>query len=237
MQLLIIQVVIFVVLVVVLRLLFNHNLNSALSDLRKLQKEASIKEAQIREELERAKQERFAEVEKGRREARELIEKAKKDSEGLRLKAEERAREESEKIVSYGKDDLEKLRNELLEDIDSRALSLAVEIIRHIFTDKGKEHLQQQLMDDVIFEIESIDKKSFSVKVEKAKIKSPSAMSKEEKEHLKNALSSKLGYSISLEEEIDAGLITGLIVQMGEFIIDGSLKNKLKKVIPYLKKH
>jgi len=233
-QLLIIQIVTFIALILVLRMLFSRHLNSALKRLRELQEEALVKEAQVKEELERAKEERLAEVEKGRLEAKKLIETTKKESEGLRSKIEEEAKQESQKIITYGKEELEKLRQELISNIKTQAIKLSMEMIKYTFTEKGIENLQHQLMEELIAEIEKIDQEKFSVKTDKARVLSSLPLTDAQKLHLKNVLTAKLGYSVVIEEKIDPEIISGFIIQLDEFIIDGSLKNKLSKAIPYL---
>ncbi|MFH1317667.1 MAG: F0F1 ATP synthase subunit delta, partial [Candidatus Omnitrophota bacterium] len=57
----------------------------------------------------------------------------------------------------------------------------------------------------------------------------------EEKERLVKILSVKIGTSVSLDEEINQDLISGIIVKIGGFVIDGSLQNKMQKVIPFVK--
>ncbi|MFH1317608.1 MAG: ATP synthase F0 subunit B, partial [Candidatus Omnitrophota bacterium] len=188
-RLVLIQVGTFAALIVGLRLLFYQHLNSALRRLKKLQEEALIKEENLREELERARQERLAEVQRGKQEAKDLIERAKKEAESVRLKLEERAKEDCQKTIIYGKEEVDKLRQKLLSDIEKQALGLAMEMIKCIFTEKGKESLQQQLTGELVSEIDTLDKHIFSVKTDKVKVISSFALSKEEKERLVKILS------------------------------------------------
>lgn len=233
-QLLVIQIGTFIVLLIVLRLLFYRHLNSALRRLRELQEEALIKESQVKEELQRAKEERAVEVQKGKDQARGLIEAAKKETEVLRTKVGEQAKLEREDIISYGKEELEKLKQELLSNIRTRAVKLSVEMIKYTLTEKGMENLQHQLMEELIAEIEKLEKEKFSVKTDKVAVSANFSLTEAERAHLKNVLSAKLGYPVVLKEKIDPEIISGFIIQMGEFVIDASLKNKLHKAIPYL---
>ena len=47
-------------------------------------------------------------------------------------------------------------------------------------------------------------------------------------------LAEKLGFAPNLEEAIKEELIGGLILEIGGLVIDGTLKNKLQRIIPYL---
>ena len=193
------------------------------------------KEAKIKEELDRLKLVKLAEVEKGRIEARRLMEDAKKQSEALRTKLEDDARQESQKIIAQGKEIVDKMQKNLAASIEMRALNLAIEMIRYTFTEKGLESVQHQLMEELVAEIENLDKERVSVKSGRAKVISSSALTEDEKERIKKTLSSNLGYELIIEETIDPALVTGFIIQIGEFVIDGSLRNKLQKAIPYIK--
>lgn len=234
-QLILIQFSAFIILIFVLRILFYRHLNSALKRLRELQEEALAKEAKIKEELDRLKLVKLAEVDKGRLEAKRLMEDAKKQSEALRAKLEEDARQESQKIIAQGKEIVDKMQKNLAASIELRALNLAMEMIKYTFTEKGLESVQHQLMEELVAEIENLDKERVSVKSGRAKVISSSALTEDEKERIKKTLSSNLGYELVIEETIDPALITGFMIQIGEFVIDGSLRNKLQKAIPYIK--
>jgi ATP synthase F1 delta subunit len=235
-QLIIIQISTIIALIFLLRLFFYRNLNYALKRLKKLQEEALIKEAHLQEELERAKRERQIEIEKGKREAERLIEEAKKKAEHLRNSLAEKARQESKKILEQGEIELEKLRKELDEEIEKRALSISLEMIKYAFTEKGKENLQHKLIEEVLEEIKKLEKERFSVKENKVKIISSIPLQEKEKEELKNILSEKIGSDVYIKEEVNPEIIAGLIIEIGEFVIDGSLKNKLQKIASLLQK-
>lgn len=234
--LIIIQIGAFAGLIIALRLLFYQHLNLALKRLKKLQEETLIKEASLREELERAKKERIAEIERGKEEGKKIIEKAKKQAEAVCLKMEEQAREEHKRIVAAGKEEVGKLHDHLSSEMEAQAINLSKEIFRYIFTEKGTKALAHQFIGEIIEEINKLDKEMFSDKSEDVKVFTSVPLEEGEKKELKNILSQKIDLKITLQEEVDKELIAGVIIKIGEFVIDGSFDNKLKKVIPLLRK-
>lgn len=234
--LIIIQLGAFAALIIILRLLFYQHLNLALKRLKKLQEETLIKEASLREELERAKKERIAEIERGKEEGKKIIEKAKKQGEAICLKMEEQARKEHKRIVAAGGEEVDKLRNHLSSEREAQAINLSIEIFQYIFTEKGAEALAHQFIGEIIEEINNLDKEMFSDKSDCVKVFTSVPLEESEKKELKNILSQKIDLKITLQEEVDKELIAGLMIKIGEFVIDGSFENKLKKVIPRLRK-
>ncbi len=63
----------------------------------------------------------------------------------------------------------------------------------------------------------------------KASLISSKELSKSELEHISNDLSSLMRVTIKFDYKIDKELIGGLKLQLGSFMIDTSIKNKLKK--------
>jgi F-type H+-transporting ATPase subunit b len=234
-QLLFLQIITFLGIVIVLRLLFHRNLSSALKRLKELHEENLIKETQLKEELERAKKEKAAEVEKGKEEAKKIIEEAKKAGEILKRNLEDQGRQAAEKFINNGKEELAKLKKELIDNAESSAIELSLKMIKYIFTSQTKEHLHYELIEEVIGEIEGLEKERFSVKEEKVKVVSSYPLKEEEKTRLREVLASKLDENVTLEEEVNPEIIGGLIVEIGAFVIDGSLRNKLQKAIPLIK--
>ena len=63
----------------------------------------------------------------------------------------------------------------------------------------------------------------------KASLISSKELSPEELENISKELSSSMGSTIKFDYKVDGGLIGGLKLQLGSFMIDTSIKNKLKK--------
>ena len=83
-QLIALQVITFVAIAILLKILFSRHLNSALKRLKFLQGENMLRENQLKEELEKARRDRLDEVEKGKLEAKTLIDHAKKEVEVIK---------------------------------------------------------------------------------------------------------------------------------------------------------
>ncbi len=235
-QLVVIQITTFIFLVFIMRLLFHKRLDSAVKRLKELHQENLAREVQLKEEIEKAKKERLVQIEEGKKEAEEILEAAKKDIQRMRLDGETQARQRAEGIVHKGRENAEKIRRDLLSEIERRALDLSIQIMKYALSLRGKEFLQHQFIEEVIREIDGLPKDRFPAKAENIKIKTSCPLDDKERDDITSLLSRKIGVPVTLEEEIDEDLITGLIIQMDSLVIDGSLQNRLKKVIFYLKK-
>ncbi len=220
----------------VLRYIFSRNLNVALTRLNSLHEENLVKEAQLTEELKRAQEEREAEIAKGKEAADALIEEAKQEAIKTRLIMEEEARQQSEKIIAQAKEEVKELKEKLNREMQKQSLDLAIRMIEETFNETDKEELQHQFITEIIQEIGKLPKEKFTVTSDKVKVIASYALQDKQRETLKKVLAEKLERNIALEESVDKDLISGLTVEIGGLVIDGTLRNKLSRVIPELSK-
>lgn len=235
-NLLIIQVITFLGIFFLLRFLFSRHLNAALARLNILHEENLIKEQQLVEELKRAKDEGDAEIKKAKDEGVLIVEEAR--NEGLRLGAQlkEEAKIQVAKIVTDGNVEVEKFKEECMKEVETHSLELASKLIEQLLSEKDKENLQEGFISETIFEIAKLAKNQFSVTSDRVKVTSKQSLSKDQKENLQKVLFEKTGREMIFEEILKEDLMGGLIVEIGGLVIDGSLKNKLQRILPFFRK-
>lgn len=234
--LLVLQIITFAGIVFLLRFLFSRNLKAALDRLNILHEENLAKEEELTEELKRAKEESRAEVERGKAEAERIIEEATKEAQRIRLNMEEQAKKQAEKIVSDGHLDAQKLKICAVKDIQGQSVELAAKMIAELLTETDKIALQYEFANGIIEEISRLPKEQFNLQGGQAvKVISSFPLLERQSEQIRAILLQKTGKQIELEQQIDSGLIGGLIVEISGMVIDGTLKNKLQRIIPHLK--
>jgi F0F1-type ATP synthase delta subunit len=234
-QLLVIQILTFAGLIFLLRFLFSRHLKVALDRLNTLHEENLSKEEELNEELKRAKEESQAEVERGKHEAELIVEEAKNEARRTRLSLEDEAKLEAAKIVNAGRVEAEKLKVTMAKDIQAQSVDLASRMIAELLTDIDKVALQYQFATEIIKEISNLSKEQFNVKSKLVKVTSSYPLLDRQRDELRKVLGEKLGEGLEIKEEIDINLIGGLILNIGGMVIDGTLKNKLQRIIPHLK--
>lgn len=234
-QLLVIQILTFAGLIFLLRFLFSRHLKVALDRLNTLHEENLSKEEELNEELKRAKEESQAEVERGKHEAELIVEEAKNEARRTRLSLEDEAKLEAAKIVNAGRVEAEKLKVTMAKDIQAQSVDLASRMIAELLTDIDKVALQYQFATEIIKEISNLSKEQFNVKSKLVKVTSSYPLLDRQRDELRKILGEKLGEGLEIKEEIDIKLIGGLILNIGGMVIDGTLKNKLQRIIPHLK--
>jgi ATP synthase F1 delta subunit len=218
-----------------LRFLFSRHLKVALDRINTLHEENLAKEEELNEELKRAKEESQAEIEKGKKEAEIIIEESKVEARRIRLGLEEEAKAQASKIVAMGKAEAEKMKEALSKDIQGQSVELASRMISHLLTEADKVALQYQFANEIIEEISRLPKEQFNVQSKEIKVTSSYPLLDRQRDELRKVLSEKFEGPWEIKEQIDSKLIGGLILDMGGMVIDGTLKNKLQRIIPYLK--
>jgi len=234
-QLIIIQVVTFIALIIVLRILFHGQLDSALKRLKHLYEENLTKEEELKKRIEEIGVEREKELLKTRELAAAIIKDAKGKAEKAEQDAVLRAKDESKRVLGHAEGESEKMKDKMMAHAHEKAIELSIEMLKATFTDQGKETLQHQLISELIDEIKKVAKDKFTVKTKRVTILSASALKTDEKAKLAQILKDKMNSAVDIDESVDKDIIAGLIIKIGSLTIDGSIRNKLRKVIPYLR--
>jgi F0F1-type ATP synthase membrane subunit b/b' len=234
-QLFIIQAITFIGLIFVLRLLFYRQLNVALNRLKRLHEENVAKEEKLNKQIEQSRFERETELSRAKKIAEDMVKSAKEKAEKIALDIHAQAQEQAKKMAEMSKVEQERLKSELLADFEKRAMELAVLMIKTTFTIEGVEVLQHQLISEVIEELKNMDKEKFTVKSSTADIFSVFPLNDVERKDLGRILSEKVETDVEINEFQNPEIIAGLIIQVGALTVDGSLSNRLKRIIPYVK--
>jgi len=235
-NLLIIQTVTFVGIFFLLRFLFSRHLNTALARLNTLHEENLVKEQQLTDELKHAKEEGDAQIKRAKDDAGLIIEEARNEAVKLRMNLEEQAKTQVDKIIADGKIEAERFKEKYLKETEAHSLDLAMQLVEQLLSEKVKENLQQEFISEVISEIAKLSKDQFSVASDRVKVSSSQLLRKDQKENLQLVLKEKTGREMIFEEVLRKDLIGGLIVEIGGLVIDGTLKNKLQRILPYFRK-
>ncbi|MBU0547404.1 MAG: F0F1 ATP synthase subunit delta [Candidatus Omnitrophica bacterium] len=235
-QIILIQIATFTLIVLFLRWLLYNHISRALERLQKLNQQNLEKEKVLKEELDRARKQAEIEIKQGKVEAESIKEQAKEDGENTRRNLLEASKEEAKRIVNEGVRDSQRKYNDLLLEMQDKAVYLAVDIVRYIFTERIHQVLHAQVIDELIEDVSRLDKEKIRAQGDKAEIVCAYPLEAGQKQKLQQALSSKLERNIVLEETIEQEIVGGLIIRLSGFVvIDGSIKNKFKRILPIMR--
>ncbi|OGX19853.1 MAG: hypothetical protein A3K83_07425 [Omnitrophica WOR_2 bacterium RBG_13_44_8b] len=234
-QLVLIQIITFAVIILFLRMLFYRQVQAALRRLQELHSHNLEKEVTLNKELERARGERQLEVEQGKQEARKIREAAKEEVVAEKEQFLLEAKRQAEQILKQASLECDRFKFEAKGQIEEASVALACGLIREIFSEKSKQALQKELVDELIEELRKVDKEKIKLDFNKAEITAGSPLLDSQKYNVRDILQSVVGHHVDLEEKVDATIISGLIINLGGLVLDGSLQNKLRKILPFLR--
>jgi len=235
-QLIIIQVITFCILIFVLRLLFYRQLRATLARLKTLHEENLAREEELKQNTELLRKQKEEELAKAKQEAERIINDARERAAKLASGMETQAKEQADKILSKAAQQAEQSERDFALRSQEEAIQISLKIFKIVFAEDDIVLLQHQLVAGFIDELEKLPDEKFTIREGPLKISCPLALSPEEKNKLTRVLSEKLkNRQADVVETINPDIISGIIIQIGSFVIDGSLKNKLSKAIEYIK--
>ena len=219
--------------------------------LRKIMYSASIKELKRLEELSRENEETRKELAVKIEEAGKIYERkiAETEAEANKLKAKTqeeiaaykeealaKARKESERIVQQAVNSKDRMREDVEEKLKGRVFGEAVTLLKESLTTGQAEVLHERLVLDFMSELSTLPSGTLPKGIGRAEIRTPFPLKPNVKAELTRSLSEKTGVEVKTAEISDPALFSGLCVQLGSFVIDGTLKFKLEESAEKLKK-
>jgi len=191
---------------------------------------------QARRERERAAQEYERLLEEARQERDKIIAQATEEGgkAGEVMVAEARAK--AEQLIVAGRATIEADRQQMLADVRSQVATLAIAVSNKIIGEALDEQRQRRLIDEffsgiragrvVVLDEEEIEwAKRAGAMI--AHVTTALPLSSGEQETVASSLAEHLGERPELEFEVDPGILGGLVIQIGDRVVDGSVASKL----------
>lgn len=230
-ELIIIQALVFLVVLLVIRRLMYQNTMSAVNRLKLADEENEKKLKELRENIREAEEtyrkrlaEMAEELQKQREAANQMMDAEKE-------KMLSKAKSEANAIVETAKGRVQRIDREADEILQRRALSLAEKAICRLLSEETQEAFHEQIVEELLKEVESMDGKRIHVQEKKVEVISRYPLRPPQKARVREVLEKKLGPNIEIQETVKKEMAGGLILTAGSLVIDGSIECRLKEVI------
>lgn len=228
--LIILQLLIFGVLIFFFRKIMTQNMAQATHHLDELSQDYHKKEQEVEKQMQEARQK-----------AEDIINVAKEEAEKLRLQILHDTESEKERIISEARTRSEDMikqadntRHLLLSELDERiakeATGKACEVLQLALPDEFKEVVHSRWVEGLIENgFSQIERLHVSKDLKEVKIISAFTLKESERNKLSKKIKEFIGHEISIKEEIDPKICSGLIIHFGSLVLDGSLNNMIKE--------
>ncbi len=190
---------------------------------------------QARRDRERAQAEYEERIKQAEQERREILARAAEESEQARTETLAQARAQAERIIAEGKEAVERERQQMLAELRSQVAALSIAAANKLIGEALDEQRQRRLIDEffsgikagrvVVLEEQELEQvKTGEVT---ATVTSALPLTEEEKAVVSGGLAEELGQEPVIEFKVDPAILGGLIIKIGDKVIDGSVGGRL----------
>lgn len=173
--------------------------------------------------------------------SQELVKQAQHDAETMKEEIISKVQEERDRVIAVARQQAQdivqqadKTRQMLLSEINERvakeAIVQACNLIEETLPEGFKQDVHAHWIQDLIKSgFLSLERLRIPQDVQEVKIASAFSLTEEQKKLLLKNLKEVLKRDITLKEEVDNKIVAGIIIHIGDLILDGSLKNKIQE--------
>ncbi|OGX36806.1 MAG: hypothetical protein A3C36_01885 [Omnitrophica WOR_2 bacterium RIFCSPHIGHO2_02_FULL_52_10] len=234
-QLIIVQVITFIGLVLVLRKILITSSFKETRRLQQLNEENALKARELAGKIADADADYRSKMAKADDEIREMKAKAKKEIEQLKETLVSVGKAEGARIVAQALNSKEEIRAEIEEQMRDRSVVFSSKVFTKVLSSDEQRPVFNGLLESVFKELENLD----GGQLKKIDLSGPQngliearvsqSMDPKQKEKLEKILTEKFGRDLRVREILDREVISGIIIEIGSFVIDGSLLDRFKK--------
>ncbi|MBN1316210.1 MAG: F0F1 ATP synthase subunit B [Anaerolineales bacterium] len=169
-------------------------------------------------------------LDKARKSAQQIIADANTSAEQVRANIKTKAEDEAKKILAQAEEDARIKRDQILSEMRSQIGALAISAAQRILGDVLDENRQQALVKGFfsgvqagqVTVLESVD-----LTGKKAAVTSALPLDAEELKVYRTALEKQLGAGAEIDFRTDPSILGGVIIQVGDQVVDDSVAGKL----------
>jgi len=182
--------------------------------------------------------------ENAEKEAREILAKAQADAQQKIREATERAEVSAKEVLASAEADSAKIRDDaraeiaqdrdrILADVRGQIAALAMAAAQRLIGDALDEQRQRALIEEFFSGVKSgkvVVLEGSGVRGASAEITSALPLTPEEQEAVKKDVLSKVGSQATVTFRVDPTILGGLVVRVGDKVLDGSVSGQLESM-------
>ncbi len=235
---LIVQIVCFFIIFVVVRAWIVKPLMGML-DKRRLKLEQGLEDARVAAEARaNAEQDAAKIVTEAQTKATQIVneatERADAAMENVKAEAEKEIEKEREAVMA----EVEQERNRILADLRGQVAALSIAAAQRLIGEAMDDKRQHALLDEFFSGVKSgklVVLEGAELTGDLAEVTSALPLSKEEQEAVKTNVLDKMGAKTNVEFHVDPQILGGLVIRVGDKVLDGSVSGQLEGLRKTLK--
>src|SRR5438874_1768545 len=187
---------------------------------------------QARLDRESAEAERLAALAEARREAKEILDRSQKVAQETRDADIAATRAELERMRERAEEDIEAEKQRAIADLRQEVANLALEAASKVVGESMTDERHRRLVDELLPAISNEYRRLLDEQrgIVAATVTSARPLSSEHLEAVGRRVEEMMSASVSMTPRVDAALIGGLTVQVGDRLIDGSVRGRLERL-------
>lgn len=226
------QIFIFIGLIYFLQRILGRNVVSATRHLEEMNQDYDKREREVNRRLQEIKQKSEKMLSDARNEAEKQRAQILKESEKEKDNILKEARSKSEDIIKQADRSRQALLSELESRISKEAINKACELIENTLPDDFKQDVHSHWIEDLISTgFEKMNNLTILEGIKEAKVVSAFPLTASQRKDLSKKIKVLLGRDIVLNEEVDSKIVVGIVVTIGNLVLDGSLRNKIQSQV------
>lgn len=233
--LIVIQVLTIVTIVMALRVILHKQFSSAMSRLKNLDEDNLKKQQELDRRLKQLEGERRQRISEAESEALNVIERAKAEAKEMVEKYRHDSKEESKRAIN----DVTKQKDAMLQQykgkIEEKVIAFSKELIKEIMDDEIISIVKGEMIKKVIAALDGADMSALSKSSKKVEVLTDKEMAEADKKKILAIMAKKGIAKQQIVFKNDSSVVGGLIIRCGEYLLDGSISNRMQKVIPIIK--
>lgn len=222
--------ILFIAMIVFLNKVMNRDLGAATAHLDQVASDYGKKEEEIKKQFEDLK-----------RQGQQILETAQADAEQQKQRMLKEINEQKDKILVEAHEKVNEMmqqtdhaRKALLDEadqkIEERAISRAAELLQEVLPEQARLKIHEVWIENLMANsFTQLDRLHIRDGIKEARVVSAFPLTDAQRNLLQERIKEKLGFAVNLIEEIDAGIIAGWAVTIGDLVLDGSLRFKIQE--------
>lgn len=179
---------------------------------------------------ENAEEEAEAITKKAQQEASKIVREATDRGEEVRLEIKQKAEEEAAEIRANAQEQAKEAKDQALSDLRGQVAALAIAAAQKVIGETLDEKRQHSLIKQFFNGVEEgkvVLLESESVSGASAEVTSALPLTDKEQETIREDIVGKLGDSATITFRVDPNILGGLVIRVGDKVLDGSVAGKL----------